>query len=76
MDDLAIGRVFRELRIRLGWRASDVASRAGTSTSTYSRIERGQIDRITLSTLRGVANVLEVRLVLEPRWRGAGLDRS
>jgi transcriptional regulator with XRE-family HTH domain len=75
MDDLAVGRVFRQLRIRLGWRASDVAARAGLSTSTYSRIERGDIARCRLGTLRKAGEVLEVRVILEPRWRGAGLDR-
>lgn len=75
VDDRAIGRLFRELRLRLGWRASDVALRAGISTSTYSRVERGHFDRVKLSTLRQVGAVLEVRLVLEGRWRGAAADR-
>lgn len=75
MDDLAVGRVFRELRLRLQWRQQDVARRAGISDTTYSRIERGGLERTTLETLRRVAAVLEVRLVLEPRWRGAALDR-
>ena len=75
MDDLALGRLFRELRIRLGWRATDVASRAGISDSTYSRIERGQIDRIKVDTIRKVGAVLEVRVLLETRWRGAAIDR-
>ena len=75
MDDLAIGRVLRQLRIRLGWRASDVAAKAGVATATYSRMERGGIAQSRLGTLRKVSEVLEVRLVLEARWRGAGLDR-
>jgi transcriptional regulator with XRE-family HTH domain len=69
MDDLAIGRLFRQLRIRLGWRAADVALKAATSTSTYSRIERGDLGRVRLDVMRRVAAVLEVRLVLDPRWR-------
>jgi transcriptional regulator with XRE-family HTH domain len=75
MDDLAIGRVFRELRIRLGWPQRVVASKAGVSRGSYSDIERGRIDRVKLSRLRNVASVLDVRLALEPRWRGAALDR-
>jgi transcriptional regulator with XRE-family HTH domain len=75
VDDLAVGRLFRELRIRLGWRAADVASRAGISDTMYSRIERGDIERIKIGTLRKVGLVLEVRVVLEPRWRGAAIHR-
>jgi transcriptional regulator with XRE-family HTH domain len=75
MDDIALGRLFRELRIRLGWRATDVASLAGISDSTYSRIERGQIGRIKVDMIRRVGAVLEVRVLLEARWRGAALDR-
>lgn len=76
MDDLAVGRVFRELRLRLGWPQRLVAAKAGISRSAYSEIERGGIDRVPLGKLRTVGGVLEVRLVLEPRWRGAGLDRA
>jgi hypothetical protein len=52
-----------------------VAERAGISASLYSVIERGHLDRIALGTLRKVGGVLEVRLILEPRWRGAAIDR-
>jgi transcriptional regulator with XRE-family HTH domain len=75
VDDLAIGRLFRELRVRLGWPQAVVARKAGLSQAAYSRIERGLIDRSTLGTLRKVATVLEVRLVVDPRWRGAAVDR-
>ena len=75
MDDLAIGRLFRELRIRLGWRAADVASKAGVSTGAYSRIEHGLVESVPVGKLRRVAAVLDVRLVLDPRWRGAAVDR-
>lgn len=75
MDDLVVGRVLRELRLRLGWRQADVAGRAGVSAATYSRLERGDIARTTLRTLRRVGDVLEVRLTLDASWRGAALDR-
>ncbi|MEO5703858.1 MAG: helix-turn-helix transcriptional regulator, partial [Candidatus Limnocylindrales bacterium] len=75
MDDIAVGRLFRELRVRLGWPQRIVAAKAGISPSTYSEIERGQLDRKTLEILRRVAAVLEARLVMEPRWRGAAVDR-
>jgi transcriptional regulator with XRE-family HTH domain len=75
VDDLGLGRAFRELRLRLGWRQRDVARKAGVSDSTYSRIERGDFDRMSLRVVRRVGEVLEVRLHLQASWRGSGLDR-
>jgi transcriptional regulator with XRE-family HTH domain len=75
MDDLRFGATVRRIRIRLGWRQSDLAARCGVSTSTISRIERGHIDELSLATLRHVAAALEIRLDLVPRWRGGDLDR-
>jgi transcriptional regulator with XRE-family HTH domain len=76
VDDLAIGRVFRMLRIRLGWTQGDAAAKAGISRAAYSAIERGHLDTVALARLRRVAAIYEVRLLLEPRWRGAALDRA
>lgn len=74
MDDLAVGRLFRELRIRLGWPQAQVAARAGVSRPAYSEIEHGRFDKVPLGKLRRVAGVLEVRLRLVPSWRGAAVD--
>ena len=52
-----------------------VAAKSGISTSAYSEMERGLIEPVPLGKLRKVGAVLEARLVLEPRWRGAALDR-
>lgn len=75
MDDLAIGRLLRQLRLRLGWRQSDIAGRAGVSRSVYSDAERGHLDQLTVGTLRQISAVLEVRLPLEPSWRGGRIER-
>jgi len=75
MEDIALGRVFRQVRVRRGWRQVDVADRAHVSRSTYSETERGHLDACSLSTLRRVAAVLEVRLTLEASWRGGDLGR-
>lgn len=75
MNDLAIGRVFRRIRQRRGWRQQDVAARARISDSLYSELERGQFDGVSLGRIRRVAAVLEIDLFIEPRWRGAALDR-
>jgi len=76
MDGLAFGRALRELRVRREWTQLAVALKAGISRSHYAEIERGEIDRVPLDKLRRVAEVLELRLVLELRWRGAALDRA
>lgn len=75
MDDIGIGRLFRSLRLRLGWRQVDVADRAGVARSVYSDAERGHIDQLTTRTLRRIAGVLEVRLTIEPSWRGGRIER-
>ena len=38
-------------------------------------IERGHIDHLTLATVRRCLDTLEVKLDLQPRWRGSELDR-
>lgn len=75
MDDIGIGRLFRGIRLRLGWRQVDVADRAGITRSVYSDAERGHLDQLTVATLRRIASVLEVRLNVEPSWRGGRIER-
>ena len=70
-----LGRVFRAVRLRLRLRQVDVASRGGVSPGAVSRIERGRLDEVSLSTLSKVADVLEIRLDIVARWRGGDLDR-
>ena len=75
MDDLRLGRAFRRVRLRRGWRQADVAERAGCSRSTCSEMERGRLDHLPLRTVRGVARVLEIDLDVVVRWRGGDLGR-
>lgn len=75
MDDVGIGRVFRQVRLRIGWRQLDVSSKARVSRALYSAIERGQLDGVPLGKLRKVASVLEVRLPIDPSWRGGLIER-
>ena len=56
-------------------RQSDVAQAAGVSRGTIWRIERGHVGTLTFDTLRAVARALDVRVDLQPRWRGGDLDR-
>jgi transcriptional regulator with XRE-family HTH domain len=73
--DSRLAAAVRRVRQANGWRQADVASLAGISDSTVSRIERGDVDDIRIATIREVANVLEIRVDLVPRWRGGDLDR-
>src|SRR2546423_12433966 len=75
MDDVAVGRVFRAIRLRLGWRQADVGAKSDVSQQEISEIERGQLERVALGRIRRVARVLEIRLPFAPRWRGGELDR-
>jgi transcriptional regulator with XRE-family HTH domain len=45
------------------------------SKSTISRIERGHLGGLQLTTIRAVAEALEIRIEVLPRSRGADLDR-
>ena len=72
---MRVGMSFRAVRHRLGWRQGDVGKRAGVSTATVSRIERGHAGSLSVATMERVAAVLEIRLDLVARWRGGELDR-
>ncbi len=75
MDLVRVGRVFRAIRLRQGLRQADVAAKARVSTAIVWRIEHGRVEEVSLPALVRVAEALEIRLDLVPRWRGAELDR-
>lgn len=75
MDDVKVGTVVRAVRRRRGLRQRDVAALAGVSQWAVSMVERGQLDRLPVRTVRGIASVLEIRMPFEPRWRGGELPR-
>jgi transcriptional regulator with XRE-family HTH domain len=75
MDAVRVGRSFRAVRIRLGWRQQDVAARAALHRSTISLIERGHWRRLSHDVLVRVAEVLEIRIAVQASWRGGDLDR-
>ena len=55
MNDAGVGSAFRAVRMRLGWTQEAVAARAHASRPTVSRLERGQLSTMPISTLRAVA---------------------
>ena len=52
-----------------------MAHGAGVSRWTVARIERGQLENVSLATLRSVARALDVSVEIGLRWQGAELDR-
>lgn len=70
-----LGSALRAVRLRRGWRQVDLARRAGTSDSTVSRVEHGRLDDVSFSSLARLADALDVRIDIVPRWRGGELDR-
>ncbi len=75
MDDRTVGLVLRALRRRRGWRQIDLAERAGCSQALVSAVERGHLAGMSVQTLRTLFGALDARVLIEPRWRGAELDR-
>lgn len=75
MDAVRVGSVLRAVRLRRGWRQSDVAHRAGVSQASVSRAECGHFDELMVGTLLRIAAALDVRLDWIARWRGGELDR-
>jgi transcriptional regulator with XRE-family HTH domain len=75
VDDRRVGAILRMLRRRLGLRQVDVAARAGASQQTVSLIERMQLDRLSLRTIRAVFRAVGAEFSGEVRWRGSEIDR-
>jgi transcriptional regulator with XRE-family HTH domain len=75
VDDLTVGLTLRAVRRRLRWRQQDVAQRARVSQKLVSLAEAGQLERLSIASLRAIGRALEVRMAIDPRWRGGQLSR-
>jgi transcriptional regulator with XRE-family HTH domain len=75
MDDARLGAAFRALRIRRGWRQTDLARRVRVSRGVVSRVERGHIDELHVDDLRRLARELDGSVDVVLRWRAGDLDR-
>ena len=75
MEDLRFGTAIRTARIRRNWRQKDLSERAGVSRATIWRAERGLFGEMRVTLIRRICEPLEIRLELQPRGRGADLDR-
>ena len=75
MDDLRLGLALKAARVKRRMRQRDVARQAGVSDSLVSRIEHGDLDRLSLRALRAVAAKLGVSLEIVPRSAGGTMNR-
>jgi transcriptional regulator with XRE-family HTH domain len=75
VDDQRVGASFRAARIKRRLRQEDLAILAKVSRGSVSRVERGHLDTLSLRTLRAIAAELDIRIEVQPRWRGGDLDR-
>jgi transcriptional regulator with XRE-family HTH domain len=75
MDRQRFGRSVRALRQRLGWRQVDLAQKCGLSQGVVSRLERGELARLSTVAVERLAIALGAELDMRLRWRGEDLDR-
>jgi transcriptional regulator with XRE-family HTH domain len=75
VDPIRVGLSLRALRIRRRLTQAQLAAMVHVSRATISRVERGQVDKVTLRTLARIAVALESRLEVRVLWHGEGLDR-
>ncbi len=75
MTDQRVGAALRAIRIRKGWRQSDLARKAGVSASSVSMIERGHLDAVSVRVFRRVAAALDVRAEVSIWLTHGELDR-
>jgi transcriptional regulator with XRE-family HTH domain len=75
VQDVELGGTIRALRHRRGWRQVDLARRAGVSASLVGCVERGQVEGVSIRSVRKVAASLGVRLGWDAGYRGAELAR-
>ncbi len=75
MEDRRIGQLLRAVRQRRRLRQTDFGSAAGVSQAIISRLERGRLESVKLSTIRRVALELDVSIAVSASWRGGKGDR-
>lgn len=74
-DDYQIGRMVQEVRRAHKLRQVDVAARAGVGCESVSRLERGQVDGMTVGTLRAISKAMGMPSIAQLGWRSPEIDR-
>ena len=67
--------MLRAIRVRNGWRQSDLAAKARVSRWIVLRIEHGRLASIPFGKVRAVAAALDARIDAAVRWQGGDLPR-
>ena len=67
MNDAQVGRVFRAMRIRRGWRQEDLSERAKVGSDAVGLFEHGHIERLSVRAIRRVWGALGIVVDLDPR---------
>jgi transcriptional regulator with XRE-family HTH domain len=75
MTDERVGRFLVAVRRHLGLRQLDVAVAARVDQTVVSRIERGELARVSVAAFRSVCRALGVESSVDLRWRGGLGDR-
>ena len=75
MDARRLGSLVRAVRTRKGLRQQDLAGAAGVSRATVSRLESGNLGRLSVDTVERISAAVDVRLELLGRWRGGDGER-
>ncbi len=73
--DLRFGRGLRAIRMRRGLRQEDVGRLARTSRSLATKVESGEIESVSVASLRAIAAAVGATVDIRLRWNGEGLDR-
>jgi transcriptional regulator with XRE-family HTH domain len=76
MKDQQLGRLFRLLRVRKGWRQEDAAGRARVSRKVVQKIEHGDVGHTSLDLVRRYGNAFDLRVDLLVGGRGGDLART
>ena len=74
-DDIAVGRQFQAVRLVRNLRQIDVAARAGISPATIHRLEQGQLEGMTIGTLRAISKAMQMPAIVRLGWLGPEVDR-
>jgi transcriptional regulator with XRE-family HTH domain len=75
VDDVAVGRGFRALRLRRGWSQRELGRRAGVDDSVICDLEAGRLELVRLPTVRRIGRVFGISIQLAPRWPVADVAR-
>lgn len=75
MDEMAVGRAIRAIRIRKRLTQLELGARAGVSRSVIARVEQGHASKVTVATLDRIATSLGARVFVKVLWQGDALDR-